>query len=170
MKQPVPIYNAGPEVKYVGSRMIPAGETAVFEPHELPPGYEQYRPQGAPAESAAKVPDAPVKSPLQDLSDADPKTIIDALSSLNLEQLKEIEDLEKARGKKSRRTVLEAIVRQRIDLAKQGEIDERVQKFRDSLAGFKQEDLQELLKDYPDGEPEKAVIQEELQKLDAASE
>ncbi len=92
---------------YVGSVMIPAGETRQFEENDVP---LHLRPKAA---APAPQPKAPPPDPLAELAAKSAKDVIAALPELAPEQLTALEKLENERkdGDKPapRKTVLEAI-------------------------------------------------------------
>ena len=87
----IPVSNTGESAIYVGGKMIPPGETRVFEAGELPP---EYRPE-APATDAAPAGD----DPLLTISALSVGKLEAGLPDLGDEELARLEALEQAKEK-----------------------------------------------------------------------
>jgi hypothetical protein len=85
MSKMIPIKNNGKMPMYIGSTMIPAGETHIFPEHHVP---EHLRP------GAEEVEPEQVENPLKTLLENSIKDITEALPGLSNDQLDELELLE----------------------------------------------------------------------------
>lgn len=90
MNQPIPIKNDTASPMFVGSAMIPPGETRVFELAELPP---EYRPSAKPAAEVA------TDDPLLALVALSVAKLALGLPDLSDDELLRLEALEKAKEK-----------------------------------------------------------------------
>lgn len=162
--KPVPITNHGTTPRYVGGRMIPPGQTRIFNPGDIP----GHTPAAGPANRKAARAPAP-KAPAKPVIDTETpealvansaKDIIAVLPDLADEPLAELERLEEARGKDARKTVLEAISREQVQRAE-------VAKLREEFAEHDTEALQDLLAATEAGSVEHGLIGEEIERRQA---
>lgn len=96
----IPVTNNTAMPIYVGSNMIPPGETRHFDEADVP---EHLRPA-----KAAPVVEAVAEDPIQALSEKPAKDIIAAIPELGVEALEKLGDIEQLR-EKPRSTVLAAL-------------------------------------------------------------
>lgn len=112
----IPVHNNTAMPMYVGSEMVPPGETRHFEESQVP---LHLRP--AKAEPVAEV---IVEDPIQALSEKPAKDIIAAIPGLGVEQLEKLGDIEQLR-EKPRSTVLAAISEALLTRADLGALSEK---------------------------------------------
>jgi len=95
----IPVTNNTAMSIYVGSAMIPAGETRHFEEHEVP---HHLRPKA----EAAPV-EQPVEDPLGELLKGNVQSVVEALDALSSDDIERLGELEQAG--QARKGVLNAI-------------------------------------------------------------
>lgn len=100
------IHNPGPNVMFVGGKMIPPGEGKDIDEALLPPEHRD-----APTQEAGKQPS--LDELLAELLHKPVKELIDGLGGMTQEALERMETLE-GESKKSRKTLLEAIAAEKM--------------------------------------------------------
>lgn len=110
MEKRITVHNPTAMPIYVGSNMIPPGETRDFAESTVPP---HLRPQEAAEEPAAEEPALDLIANLQKLSIKD---IVTALADLSTEDLARLEELENADGS-PRKGLMTALVEEKLKRA-----------------------------------------------------
>lgn len=94
-----PVHNPTDSPMYVAGKMIPGGETAHFDLHELPP---EMRPAAEPTAPAEQT------NPLEDVLKAPVKAVLAEVDALTVDEINALIELEQAAGK-PRSTLVEAL-------------------------------------------------------------
>lgn len=110
MEKRISVHNPTGMLIYVGSDMVPAGETRDFPESAVPP---HLRPQPAPQAPAADEPTLDLIADLQKLS---VKEIVAALPDLSAEDMARLEELENADGS-PRKGVMNALTEEKLKRA-----------------------------------------------------
>lgn len=162
---PVPITNNTKRAKFVGGRLIPPGQTRLFNPGEAPGP----QPTNGPVSTKANRGTAPAKpkeppkigKTPEDLVANTAKDIIAAVPELSDADLQALEQLEEGLGKKARKSVLEAIQSEQLERAHR-------QEFAEQIAEHDNAALIDLHAGLPEGGVEAGLAAEEIERRKAA--